>query len=359
VTIETVNLECKYEGRYVLQNVNLKISQGEVFTLIGPTGAGKTTLLRLLDLLEKPTAGKIYIGGTDVTHSAQQRQQMRRRMAFVGQKPVVFGMTVAENIACGLRWRGASSQVIQQKVANALRLVGMSDYQKSNAKTLSGGEAQRVAIARALVIGPEVLFLDEPTANLDPISTSRVEDILAQVIREGETTVVMATHDMSQAQRLAGRIGVLINGQIRQVDAPGALFSSPASKEVAEFVGVENILSGVVVKNEGNLITIDINGKALQAIAEFSAGDKIYALVRPEDIILTVSRDASSARNAFAGQVTEVVSQGPLSKVRIDCGFPLLVLVTRRSADEMGLTTGSSVFANFKATAIRTISRWR
>jgi tungstate transport system ATP-binding protein len=139
----------------------------------------------------------------------------------------------------------------------------MADYRNREARTLSGGETQRVAIARALVTEPEMLFLDEPTANLDPVSTTKVEEVLAHIIREHKTTVVMATHDQLQGHRLAGTIGVMIDGEILQVGSPGKIFSSPVNREVAEFVGVENILDGVVVGKDDSLAYIEVNGVTL------------------------------------------------------------------------------------------------
>ena len=223
--VETVDLGQKYEGQHVLKNACLEIHKGEVFALIGPTGAGKTTLLRLLDLLDLPASGRICFDGVDVTSSGRHRLEARRRMSFVQQKPVVFTMSVYENVACGLKWRHQKREMIRRRVENTLELVDMMDYRDRRARTLSGGETQRVAIARALATDPEVLFLDEPTANLDPVSTSKVEEVLARVIGEQRTTVVMATHDMTQGQRLAGRIGVLMNGEILQVGSPHDIFA--------------------------------------------------------------------------------------------------------------------------------------
>jgi tungstate transport system ATP-binding protein len=356
--VETIDLGQNYDRRYVLKEISLKIDRGEVFAIIGPTGAGKTTLLRLLDLLEIPSSGKIYFDGMDVTHSSRHRLEVRRRMSFVQQKPIVFNMNVYDNVACGLKWKGQSSQVIKHKVGDALELVGMAEYRNRNAKTLSGGETQRVAIARALVTEPEVLCLDEPTANLDPVTTSKVEEILAHIIREHETAIIIATHDMSQGQRLAGRIGVLINGEMLQVGSPTEIFCSPHSREVAELVGVENILSGVVIQKDENLATIKVNNSTILAISDHPVGEAVYALIRPEDIIFTLARDISSARNVFQGKITRTTPVGPLVRVEIDCGFPLLGVVTKRSAEELDLNVGKTIHASFKATAIHTIKRW-
>ena len=155
--IEITGLCQRYGEREVLKNINMKVEKGEVFALIGPTGAGKTTLLRLLDLLDTPTSGRIYFDGIDIITSGKVRLEVRRRMAFVLQKPVVFNMSVYDNIAYSLRWRGQKKGDIKQKVNRILEAVGLSADKNRNARTLSGGEAQRVAIARALVIGPEPL----------------------------------------------------------------------------------------------------------------------------------------------------------------------------------------------------------
>ncbi len=356
--LEISNLGQQFDKRYVLKEINLTIDQGDVFALIGPTGAGKTTLLRLLDLLEVPSSGTIHFDGVDVTRSQHHRLSARRRMSFVQQRPIVFTASVYDNVACGLRWRHERNEIIRQKVESALELVGMTHYRNRHAKTLSGGETQRVAIARALITEPEMLFLDEPTANLDPVSTSKVEEVLAHVIREQKTTVMMTTHDMSQGQRLADRIGVLMNGEILQKGAPNEIFCSPSSREVAEFIGIENILGGVVIEKDDNLATIEVNGLTIQAISDYAVGDRVYVLIRPEEITFTLAKDTSSARNIFKGNITRTAPVGPLVRIEMDCGFPLLGVVTKRSAEELGFTIGKEVYASFKATAIHIIKRW-
>ena len=358
VLLETAGLGHKYNGRQVLKNINLKVNRGEAFGLIGPTGAGKTTLLRLLDLLEMPAAGRIYFEGADATSSKQDRLEIRRRMSFVQQKPIVFTMSVYDNVACGLRWRREGHDIVRKKVQAMLELVNLAEYRNRDAKTLSGGETQRVAIARALVTEPEVLFLDEPTANLDPVSSSQVEKILSDIIREQKVTVVMATHDMSQGQRIARRIGVLINGEILQVGSPNEIFCAPTNTYVAEFVGVENILKGVIIEKDDNLVTIQVNDSIIQAISDYEIGEAVYALIRPEDITLALAKDRTSARNVFKGKITKIASVGPLARIEIDCGFPLLGVLTRRSAEELDLDIDRRIHASFKATAVHTIKRW-
>jgi tungstate transport system ATP-binding protein len=355
--LKAAELSKEYEGHPVLREIDITIREGEAFALIGPTGSGKTTLIRMLDLLEVPTSGSIYFNEVDITHNKHARLEARRRMSYVQQKPVVFSMNVYDSIACGLKWRHEKSELIRRKVDDTLELIDMSEYRNRNAKTLSGGETQRVAIARALVTEPEILFLDEPTANLDPISTSKVEQVIHDVIREKKLAVVMATHDMIQGQQLATRIGVLLDGELMQVGSPSEIFSSPESQKVAEFVGIENMLPGTVIEHEDNLLTIDIGGSHIQALSDEWITDNVYVLIRPEDITFSLGRSVTSARNMLNGVITRLTSVGPLVRLEMDCGFPLLGLVTRSSATDLSLEIGKEVYASFKVTATHTIKR--
>jgi len=355
--IETVNLCQRYGERDILKNVNLRIDRGEVFALIGPTGAGKTTLLRLIDLIDEPASGKIFFDGVDAAAPAAVRLGMRRRMAFVLQKPVVFNLSVYDNIACALRWRGVRGSKLKEKVNHITDVVGLSDYGNRNARQLSGGEVQRVAIARAIAIEPEVLLLDEPMANLDPLSAARIEELISSIIRRYATTIIMATHDLSQGQRLADRMAVMMGGELLQTGSSKDVFTSPRNREVAEFVGVENIIDGVIASSEDNMVTLESRGRSIEAISDYPVGAEVCACIRPEDITLALSRISSSARNSFEGEITWLVNMGPLTRVEVQCGFPLVAMVTKRSAEEMGLTKGKKIYATFKATGVHVIKR--
>ena len=357
--IEVVDLHLKHGEQGILKNINVRVDRGEAFALIGPTGAGKTTFLRLIDLLDLPTSGKIYFDGIDVTESGRMRLKVRRRMAFVLQKPVVFNTSIYDNIAYGLKWRGTGESSLRQKVSSVLEMVDLLAYKNRNARTLSGGEAQRVAIARAIVSEPEALLLDEPTANLDPISTAKIEKLITNITHRYDTAIIVATHDMSQGQRLADRIGVLINGELLQTGDPRDVFHSPRNREVAEFVGVENIIDGVIVGSLDKIATIDTGGGVIEAISDYAIGEEVCACVRPEDITLALSRVPSSARNSFTGEITRLVSLGPLSRIEIDCGFRLVALVTKRSAEELHLARTKEIYATFKATRVHVLKRER
>lgn len=353
--IEIKDVWQRRENRDILRRVNLKVERGEVHALIGPTGAGKTTLLRLIALLDKPATGTVMIDGKDTCCSEKERLEMRRHTAFVLQKPVVFNLSVYDNVAYGLKWRGIDSKKARARVNEILEMVGVAQYSRRNARTLSGGEMQRVALARAIVTSPEILLMDEPSANLDPVTSSKIEDLITGIIRKEKITVVMATHDMEQGQRMADNISVMVNGEIAQTGKSQEIFSAPKNRQIAEFVGMDNIIDGTVTACEGGMVDIEICGKDIQAVSDCAIGEKVSVLFRPEDVTVSLSRMSSSARNSLEGTIDWIVYSGPLCRVGIDCGFPLVALVTRRSAEEMGLKKGVKVYGTVKAVSIHVI----
>jgi len=353
-----IDITQQFKAGYSLKAVNLTVDQGDVFALIGPTGSGKTTLIRIIDLLDWPVSGRIIFDGKDVTHSKHERLQARRRMAYVQQRPTVFNMSVHDNVAIPLRWRRVPRQTIRSRVEQALDLVGLLDYQKRDARTLSGGETQRVAIARALVTEPSLLLLDEPTANLDPVTIEKIEEVLGNIIQTEKTTIIMSTHDREQGQRLATKMGVLIKGKLMQVGTPDEIFRAPARKRVAEFVGVGNMLSGTVSeKIKEGLTIVQVNGITIQTTANVDTGTRVWVLIRSEDITFSLEQTTTSARNSFSGPITRITPIGALVRVEIDCGFPLIGVITASTWSEMELYPGKRIFASFKATAVGLIGR--
>lgn len=347
----------KYDDKEILKGLDLQVAKGEALAIIGPSGAGKTTLLRLVNLLERPTSGTVYFDGRDTDAPERVRLEMRRRMSFVFQKPTVFNASVYDNVAYGLKIRGGKATPLPEKVTQALERVGLSGYETRKARTLSGGEMQRVALARSIVTEPEVLLLDEPTANLDPVSAAKIEELLFRLIRELDTTVIMATHDFSQGQRLAGRIAVLLDGQILQAGDPREVFYLPQDRLVAEFVGVENILEGIITSNEEGVAILEIAGRKVEGLSLLHPGEEACACIRPEEITIALAKTPTSARNSFLGTITRLSSFGALVRVEIDCGFPLVALITRRSAEELGLHPGKAVHASFKATGVHLLRK--
>ncbi|HUT38149.1 MAG TPA: ABC transporter ATP-binding protein [Methanoregula sp.] len=356
--IRVTGLSRRAGGKTILESVNLEIHRGEIFTFIGPSGSGKTTLLRLIDLLDMPTTGTIIFDGTDTAASNPVRLSIRRRMAMVFQKPAVLNTTVAGNVAFGLKFRGIEKSEIDSRVPEALDIVGLLHLADRKAITLSGGEMQRVAIARALVTRPEVLLLDEPTANLDPVNTELIENLILAIHRTFHTTIILSTHDMIQGQRLADRIGVIIDGRMVQIGSTNDIFYQPVCKDIARLVGIDTNLKGVVKSNDRGHAEIEIGGSIFEAITSTPADQQVALYIRPEEVTLKLPDSGScktSARNQLSGTITRMVQFGPFIRVTVDCGSPLTALITRRSCGELGLTIGTVVTAAVKATAIHVI----
>jgi tungstate transport system ATP-binding protein len=345
----------RFGTKETLNKISLEIRKGEIFTIIGPSGCGKTTLIRLIDLLDSPTSGKIFFDGIDTDAPESERRAIRRRMGMVFQKPAVLNTSVANNVSFGLRFRGIPAADTKERVERALDLVGLADLSARRAVTLSGGEMQRVALARAMVTEPEVLLLDEPTANLDPVSSDLIEDLIIQINKTFKTTIVLSTHDMIQGQRLADRIGIIMDGKLVQVGGSADIFYQPKGKEIARFVGIDAIAGGIVVANQEGHALIRVKDACFEALTGFGEGRRVALYIRPEEVSLMPAGSLpvrTSVRNQFSGRIVKIVPSGPFVRVNVDCGFVLSSLITRRSCMDLGLEQGSTVIAGIKATAI-------
>lgn len=342
----------RYSPAFTLDVDALDVRPAEVLAVIGPNGSGKSTLLRVLGLLERPETGEVLVGGRPV--DARDALAERRRMATVFQEPLLADTTVAANAALGLGFRGLSGEVAERRVARWLERFGIGALAGRRARTLSGGEAQRVALARALVLEPEVLLLDEPFAGLDqPSRTALIAD-LAVVLSEERVATVLVTHDRGEAQAVADRVAVLIAGRIRQLDDTVRVFQAPASEEVARFVGVETIVSGRVLDRAGGVTRVQIGRRTLQVAAAAEPGARVRLAIRPEDVTLTLPPEqggGSSARNFLAGVIARITVTDGGARVVVDCGFPLVAVVTPRSLGDLGLVEGMPIAAVFKASA--------
>ncbi|NLF71927.1 MAG: ATP-binding cassette domain-containing protein [Candidatus Anammoximicrobium sp.] len=226
-----------YDGQAVVNLECLEVGAGEVLTLVGPSGAGKSTLLRLLNFLEPPTAGTVAYRGR-CFRDQHVPLAVRREITTVFQRPALLRGSVRRNVAYGLRLRGRRDD---RRVEQILAQLGLGDLASARAQRLSGGQMQRVALARALVVRPTVLLLDEPTANLDPYNVALIEDIVRRQNREEGTTVVLVTHNVFQARRLATRVGLMLAGRLIEIGSAPQFFDSPADPRTAAFVRGEMV----------------------------------------------------------------------------------------------------------------------
>ena len=233
--LELENVTRRYGHVDALAGASLKVDRGEIVGLLGPSGAGKTTLLRVAGLLEAPTSGRVVFDGRTARADKKESLALRRRMAMILQKPVVFRGSVMRNATYGLRVRGYPESQAENLVSPLLGALGLAEIIDRPASTLSGGEVQRLAFARATVLKPEMLLLDEFTANLDPANIELLENGVRQY-RDGGGTVLMVTHNLAQGKRLADRVCLLLGGKIVEVGLADELFERPATKQGREFL---------------------------------------------------------------------------------------------------------------------------
>ena len=349
--IKVEKLSKSFDHKIILRNINLEIQENRVSCLIGPNGAGKTTLLRILNLLEKPTGGKIYYDGKDCDEV--DKLSLQRRMVLVGQGPAMFDTSVFNNVAYGLKVRKRKD--IKKKAKRALEMVSLSGIEDRSALSLSGGETQRVALARALVFDPEVILLDEPTHNLDPISKKIVEDLIFHLKSESKKTMVLSTHDLSLAERFAHQVYFLKKGEIVEEGEARGIFSSPSSFFSARFMGITNLFQGKLLRENGATF-LDVKKLKIEVASSNQdlkmQKNGVCAFLRPEEILVSREPFSSSARNCFQGKIVRMEERGGLVELTADCGIPFVVVLTKRSRDDLNLIPGKKVYLTFKASAV-------
>jgi tungstate transport system ATP-binding protein len=342
----------------ILDIPELMVREGEVLSLIGPNGAGKTTLLQNVCHLHKRFEGEILFRGK-VIGKDYAVSDYRRRVAMVFQEPLLFDTTVFKNIASGLKFRGVDKKDIARRVTENLERFGISHLADRSARTLSGGEAQRTSLARAFATKPEILFLDEPFASLDPPTRDGLVEDLERVLKESGTSAILATHDRMEALRLSDRIAVMNSGKIHQIGFPEEVMNRPLDTFVASFVGVETILKGKVSRIVDGTFTATVNSRNIEAIGDVYIDEIVLLCIRPEDVTLTRYTEGkqTSARNVFDGKIERIIPLGVYTKVELNCGFPLVAYVTKNSVENLGLSEGGDITTSFKATAIHVIKR--
>ena len=336
-------------------------SPGGTLVVIGPSGAGKSMLLRAITGVLRPDAGRITLNGRNL-FAGDRRLDLpanERRIGYVPQDFALFPhLTVAGNIGFGLRLLSRSDRAA--RVAEMLALTGLESQRNLRPAQLSGGQKQRVALARALAVRPELLLLDEPFSAVDaPTRQTLIEDVHRLLATTG-TPAVLVTHDRNEAMRLADRLAVLISGRIRQIGDPSEVFSAPVDEEVAQFVGVEIIVPGVVRALEQGVALTEVAGHTIEGGSNVAPGDRVLVCLRPEDIVITPATGGvapTSARNHIAATVARITPWGPFRRVELHAGFPLVALITRHAEEDLNLAPGTPVTATFKATAVHLVPR--
>jgi ABC-type Fe3+/spermidine/putrescine transport system ATPase subunit len=299
-----------YRGSTALQDVSLDVASGEFLTLLGPSGCGKTTLLRSIAGLVEVDHGQIVLGGNDLSRQAVHE----RGIGMVFQAHALFPhMSVLDNVGFGLRMRGAPKRSRDESAERALALVRLGGLERRMPQELSGGQQQRVAIARAIVIEPGILLLDEPFGALDRKLREILQVELRRVTRQLGVTAIFVTHDQEEALVLSDRIAVMDRGQIAQVGTPAQIFDRPATRFVADFMGVENILEATVAAHAPEGAVLRVGDVTVQASsvpdAAARAGARVAVGIRSQRVRLAPGNGASGP-NAVAGRVRDAIYRG-------------------------------------------------
>ncbi len=321
--VSLVGLRRTYGSQHALDGLSLEIAPGEMVVLLGPSGCGKTTALRILAGLDRADEGRVLVGGRDMTRVPANK----RDMGMVFQAYSLFPhMTVRDNVAFGLQLRGHDRERRLRRCREMLDLVGLSAFEDRYAHQLSGGQQQRVALARALAVEPSVLLLDEPLSALDAKVRVQLRDEIRRVQLDVGTTTLFVTHDQEEALAVADRVGVMREGRLDQIAPPVELYARPATRFVAEFVGLSNRL-GARVEGRDALVL----GRRLPLLDGSVSSGAGQALVRPEAVTVSESGEPNA-------RVVSVAFLGPFSRVqcRLDDGQVVVAQLPSAAVDRLG-----------------------
>ena len=332
---ELIRLEniCKsFDGEKVLDNLNLSIHENEFVTLLGPSGCGKTTTLRILGGFTTPDSGRVIFDGEDITSLPPNKRQLNT----VFQKYALFThMNVAENIAFGLKIKGAGKTEIDDKIRYALKLVGLEGFEKRMPSQLSGGQQQRIAIARAIVNEPKVLLLDEPLGALDLKLRQDMQYELIRLKNELGITFIYVTHDQEEALTMSDTVVVMNQGIIQQIGTPEDIYNEPQNAFVADFIGESNIIDGIMIRDR----LVSIGGLELPCVDEgFGENRPVDVVIRPEDVELS-----ADGKGQTTGRVTSIVFKGVHWEILVESEIGISFLVQTTEHFAVGSRVGISV----------------
>jgi ABC-type Fe3+/spermidine/putrescine transport system ATPase subunit len=327
-------LTVRYGAAPALDRLDLSVGRGEIFVLLGGSGSGKTTLLRTLGGFLRPEAGRVVLGGRDVTALPPHRRPVNTMFQSYALFP---HMTVGANIGFGLRRQGAAPREIAARVAELLELVRLPGMAERRVTELSGGQQQRVALARSLAPRPELLLLDEPLSALDRALRDQTRAELVALLRRLGTTAILVTHDQDEALATADRIGLLNHGRLAQVGVPAELYERPASRFVAEFLGAANVLPARVRGRaaEGVLLDISCGGEALAPCGAAEGGAAVHLALRPERLRIMPGTDEPGP-NRLRGEVVESAYRGAALDHVLRLGDGTLLRVSQPLASGLG-----------------------
>jgi ABC-type Fe3+/spermidine/putrescine transport system ATPase subunit len=321
------NLTIRYGSTPVVRDFNLEVLDGEMVALLGPSGTGKTTVLKAVAGLIQPHQGEIIIDGQPVKDLPPEK----RSAVMVFQKSLLFPfLNVAQNIAFGLRMQGGQSRDTRKKIQEIMQLTELNGLGQRKVHELSGGQQQRVSLARALVLKPAILLLDEPLSNLDANLRQQMRELIQDIQAETRITTLFVTHDQAEALMISHRVGLLLDGRLRQVGEPRDLFYRPADPDVARFFGGCNFIRGRIKDGQfqsefATVPTSHTNGN----------GHLLTATIRPEDILIT-----SESKYNLQGRVQKTNFEGSASRIWVQCQGNRFVVLTSDADFSPGQNVG-------------------
>ena len=316
VIVKLDNVSKKFGNTTVIENISLDIYDGEFITLLGSSGCGKTTILRMISGLETVTSGKVFIDEKDVTNV----DPTKREVNTIFQNFALFPkMTVTENITFGLRMKNVDKKEIEKRCEDVIKLVKLEGFEGRYPSELSGGQQQRVAIARGVIMNPKVLLLDESLCSLDLKLKKRMQIELKRIQKKLGLTFIYVTHNQEEALSMSDRIVIINKGNIEQIGTPQEIYKKPKNVFVADFIGDANILDAEVIKKNKDGIRVKILEGYKQDIIteeEFSVGDKIKVIIRPEDVTVSKRKSADSLEgilidSTYSGDDTKLLMDVP------------------------------------------------
>lgn len=326
----------------VLDGVDLSVSQGEFVSLLGPSGCGKTTLLRMVAGLTEADSGSFTLDGQEISSLPPHK----RNVGVVFQSYALFPhLTVAENVAFGLKAQGAPAGEIAETVQRFLELVHMQSLAERSVRALSGGQQQRVAVARALAVKPKVLLLDEPFSALDRKLRETMQIELRRLLRELGITAIFVTHDQDEALIMSDRIAVMNRGRIEQFDTPEAIYARPETAFALEFVGLSTRILGQVSGSADGFVAVETPLGSLRAKGQFEIGAQVLLGVRPERI----SFGEAGGDNRIGPILSDIVFQGARVQAHFQSPDDLPILIETSSVLPAGLAPGAPVPISFAA----------
>ena len=311
--IDLQHISKRFDDTLVLDDLSLSVKENSFVTLLGPSGCGKTTTLRIIGGFESPNTGKVIFGGEDITKLPPNKRQLNT----VFQKYALFPhMSIADNIAFGLKIKNKSKAYIDDKIKYALKLVNLNGFEHRSIDSLSGGQQQRIAIARAIVNEPKVLLLDEPLGALDLKLRQDMQYELIRLKNELGITFIYVTHDQEEALTMSDRIAVMHDGVLEQLDVPMEIYEHPKTKFVAGFIGESNIFDGKVTDKKDNVLTVQTEAGMMQVCgADFEVGEEMHVAIRPE--YMDVSKTPVEGFD-LPGTVKDFIYQGTVVKTALD-----------------------------------------